>query len=171
MTKLKIILAIVFSFGLSNGFAQKVSNGAYNLMLKTLLSHNVNEVDVYNIDTTEEIIFLDSREKEEYKVSHIKNAIWVGYNDFDIERVKNVDKDKKIVVYCSVGKRSEDITEKLMKAGYKNVSNLYGGIFEWVNNDKPVYKDQEITKQVHAYNKTWGIWLSKGEKVYNTNKN
>jgi len=33
-------------------------------------------------------------------------------------------------VYCSLGIRSEVIAKKLKKAGYTNVFNLYGGIFE-----------------------------------------
>ena len=41
-------------------------------------------------------------------------------------------------MYCSIGKRSEKVTQKLKKAGYNNVSNLYGGIFEWVNQGNEV---------------------------------
>lgn len=154
------------ALGLNNGYAQKVSSGAYSVMLKTLLSHKVKEVDVYSIDTTQDVIFLDSREKDEYKVSHIKDAIWIGYDDFNMRRVKNIPKDSKIIVYCSVGKRSEDITARLEKAGYTDVANMYGGIFEWVNSEQPVYNGDEKTNQVHAYNKAWGVWVNKGEKVY-----
>lgn len=149
-----------------NANAQKVNSGTYNLMLKTLLSHSVNEVSVSQTDTLKNVVYIDSREQAEYNVSHIKNAIWVGYNDFDTERMKEVSKNSKIVVYCSVGKRSEDIALQLKKAGYTDVANLYGGIFEWVNTGKPVYNQQGETNKVHAYSKTWGIWLNKGKKVY-----
>ena len=44
---------------------------------------------------------------------------------------------------------------------------MYGGIFEWVNEGFPVVNNQEKqTDNVHAYNKSWGIWLKKGVKVY-----
>ena len=47
------------------------------------------------------------------------------------------------------------------------VYNLYGGLFEWVNQGKEVVKPNgETTETVHAYSKSWGIWLKKGEKVY-----
>lgn len=148
-------------------FAQKVESGAYNLMLKTMLSHNVEEVEVCDVkDKQSEVILLDSRSKEEYEVSHLKGARWVGYDDFDTSRVSGIPKDKKIVVYCSVGYRSEKITEKLNAAGYKSVYNMYGGIFEWVNRGYPVYRNGKQTKKVHAYNKKWGVWLKEGEKVY-----
>jgi rhodanese-related sulfurtransferase len=155
----------VFSFG-SSSAQRKVESGAYNLMLKTLLSHSVEEISVDEAAKAKDAVFIDSREQQEYKVSHIKDAVWVGYEDFDIKRMNGVPKDKKVIVYCSVGKRSEDITERLQKAGYKDIANMYGGIFEWANSGKPLYNKQGKTDTVHAYSKTWGIWLNKGEKVY-----
>jgi len=137
-------------------------------MLATMLSHNVKEVGPKEVDRDSTAVFLDSREKTEYNVSHLKNAVWVGYDDFDLNRVKNIAKDKKVIVYCSVGYRSEKITEKLNKAGFKNVSNMVGGIFEWKNQNNAVVDNTGAeTQKVHAYNKTWGMWLNKGEKVYN----
>lgn len=155
----------VFSFG-SSSAQRKVESGAYNLMLKTLLSHSVEEISVDEAAKAKDAVFIDSREQQEYKVSHIKDAVWVGYEDFDIKRMNGIPKDKKVIVYCSVGKRSEDITERLQKAGYKDIANMYGGIFEWANSGKPLYNKQGKTDTVHAYSKTWGIWLNKGEKVY-----
>lgn len=108
-------------------------------MLKSLLSHTVREVTVSQLEKSNDVILLDSREKKEYDVSHLKNSIWVGYSDFNLERLKGIDKSSKIVVYCSVGYRSEKISEKLLSNNYTNVSNLYGGIFEWVNNNSPIY--------------------------------
>ncbi|MFZ1571668.1 MAG: rhodanese-like domain-containing protein, partial [Candidatus Kapaibacterium sp.] len=121
-------------------------------MLKSLLSHTVREVTVSQLEKSNDVILLDSREKKEYDVSHLKNSIWVGYSDFNLERLKGIDKSSKIVVYCSVGYRSEKISEKLLSNNYTNVSNLYGGIFEWVNNNSPIYDlNNKSTKKIHAY--------------------
>ncbi|MBC8047867.1 MAG: rhodanese-like domain-containing protein, partial [Fimbriimonadaceae bacterium] len=85
-----------------------------------------------------------------------------------IARLGSISNDEKIVVYCSVGYRSEKITEKLIAAGYTNVSNLYGGIFEWMNQENNIVDaNGELTNKIHAYSKIWGVWLSEGEKVYN----
>lgn len=147
---------------------KKVESGAYNLMLKALLKDNVPEVSAAEAHQNQnKYVFLDSREKREYEVSHIKDAVWVGYDDFDIHRLKGIPKDQEIVVYCSVGARSENISNKLIAAGYTHIHNMYGGIFEWVNEGFPVFNMQgKQTNKVHAYSKTWGIWLKKGEKVY-----
>lgn len=146
----------------------EIKNKAYANRLKYLLSHNVEEISVKDATAlADKVIFLDSREQSEYDVSHIKDAQWIGYNDFDTKRLKGVSKKSKIIIYCSVGYRSEKITSKLNKLGYKNVSNLYGGIFEWVNQGNKVYNnDKEVTLKVHTYNKRWGKWLNRGVKVY-----
>jgi len=71
-----------------------------------------------------------------------------------------------IVVYCSLGIRSEIIGKQLIAEGYTAVYNLYGGIFEWVNKGKAVYNNTQETSKVHAYSKSWGSYLLKGTKVY-----
>jgi len=115
------------------------------------------------------ILLLDTREKEEYNVSKINGAVFVGYNQFSIKQFSNFasDKNQPIVVYCSLGVRSEDIGEELKKAGYTNIKNLYGGIFEWKNQGNPVLDAQgKETENVHAYSVAWSKWLTKGNKVY-----
>jgi len=147
----------------------KVNDAAYATMLNTLLAHSVPEISVEELAKEKEnYILLDAREKKEYKVSHLKGAKYVGYLGFSPKKVKELSKDKPIVVYCSVGYRSEKITERLKKMGYQEVYNLYGGIFEWVNQGNNVVTGEEAdpTKQVHAYDKVWGAWLKQGDKVY-----
>lgn len=120
-------------------------------------------------DSYNEVILLDAREKREYEVSHLKNAIHVGYNDFDIEEtLAYLSKaSQPIVVYCSIGVRSEDIAEQLKKRGFTRVYNLFGGIFEWSNHHKPVFnKEGKKTDRIHAYSEKWGQFLQSGTKVY-----
>ncbi|PZW43917.1 rhodanese-related sulfurtransferase [Mesonia algae] len=115
------------------------------------------------------ITILDARQIKEYQISHLANAIYVGSKDFNIELTKDrlPKKDEPIVVYCSIGVRSEKIAKKLKDAGYKNVKNLYGGIFEWKNNGFTVYNLQsQPTDSVHTYSKKWSNYLQQGIKVY-----
>ncbi len=144
----------------------QVSSTSYNLMLKTLLSNSVEQISIEDADANI-AIFLDARTKAEYDVSHIEGSIWVGYENFKLDAIDQLPRDKKIIVYCSVGYRSEKIGEKLESAGFLNTYNLYGGIFEWVNSGKEIVNSLgEPTEQIHAYNKVWGVWLNKGQKVY-----
>ena len=160
------ILLIIGMFWFLRAPAQ-VKNSAYDLTLKALLSHSVPEVSVSQLKEINNVLLIDAREWNEYQVSHIRNARYVGYDQFEIGKMQSINKNQKIVVYCSVGYRSEKVAEKLMQAGFMDVSNLYGGIFEWVNQGCPVVDEKgNKTEKIHAYNKTWGVWLSKGVKVY-----
>ncbi len=114
-------------------------------------------------------VVLDAREPQEYEVSHLKGAICVGYDDFNVEIVEKeiLNKDQEIVVYCSLGIRSEVVADKLKKAGYTNVKNLYGGIFEWKNKHFSVYNIQDKeTDSIHTFSKKWSKWLTNGIKIH-----
>ncbi|WP_339662072.1 rhodanese-like domain-containing protein [uncultured Polaribacter sp.] len=141
---------------------------------KLLNKFNKNNVPYISVDSLssekKKAILLDAREAKEYNVSHLKDAICVGYDHFDLQKTIEklpTDKNAKIVVYCSLGIRSEIVADKLIKAGYTNVYNLYGGIFEWKNNNFQVMDTLgNTTEKVHTFNEDWSKWLTKGEKVY-----
>lgn len=126
-------------------------------------------ISVDQLKATDSTVLLDTRTWNEFSVSHLKNAKWVGHKEFDIDSIiaQIPDRQTPIVVYCSIGVRSEDIGEKLQKAGYAHVRNLYGGIFEWKNQGNPVFDlEGRKTEKVHAFSKYWGKLLKKGKKVY-----
>ena len=93
--------------------------------------------DLKNIQ--DEVIIFDARKLEEYEISHIPQARFIGYKEFSPERLNGIPKEKKIILYCSIGYRSEKIGEKLRKAGLlERIYNLYGSIFEWANRGYPL---------------------------------
>ncbi len=148
---------------------QKIST-TYDAMLRRRLSFTVPLINCEQLATvqkTESILLLDAREPSEFLVSHIAGARHVGYNFFELKNLPAVPKNTPIVVYCTVGYRSEKIGEKLITAGFTNVKNLYGSIFEWVNEGYPIVDNKEKpTDRVHAYSRAWSVWLQKGKKVY-----
>jgi rhodanese-related sulfurtransferase len=160
------ILILMFGTIFAQANAQ-VRSKSFKILLETMLKKDVPIVSCEELKKMDDVILLDTRAKKEFEVSHLKNAIWVGYEDFNLAKMKAIPKDSKLVVYCSIGVRSEKIGEKLQAAGYQNVHNLYGSIFEWVNQGNSVVDSLEKpTKKVHGYSKTWAIWLDKGEKVF-----
>jgi rhodanese-related sulfurtransferase len=161
MKKTIYILAVLCSVSLSGQSLKK--------LLKKHNTESVAYASVAFVKANSSFVLLDAREQKEYDVSHLKNAIQVGYDHFDLAKTtsKLTDKNATIVVYCSVGIRSEDIAEKLQKAGYKNVFNLYGGIFEWKNKQNIVVDSlNNPTEKIHTFSKEWSTWLKKGIKVY-----
>lgn len=155
----------LFSLG---SFAQ-IRNPEYKNMLDSLYKHTVPLISVEDFKKLDQhnLYVLDTRETKEYNVSHLKQARHVGYFWFDMRRVFDIPKNATVVLYCSVGWRSEVIGEKLISYGFKNVFNLYGSIFEWVNEGNPVYKSNGIqTSEIHTFNKDWSRWVERGTKVY-----
>jgi len=164
-----LILVIIICLPLT-ATAQGYKQKQFNKMVHNLLDHTVPEINAKLAKYDSSIIYLDARELNEFNISKIENAKWVGYTDFDLTRVENLDKNQPIIVYCSVGYRSEKITERLKENGFTNISNMTGGLFEWVNFKKPILNsNNEITKKIHAFDKEWGKWLDESivEKVYN----
>lgn len=144
----------------------------YDQKLQSLYSNTVPLVQPQEVKeklNKKDVVILDTRSAKEYSVSHLPKAQFVDYERFDISQVSNIPKDKEVIVYCSVGYRSEKIGEKLKEAGFENVSNMYGGIFQWKNEDFEVVKQEgKVTDSVHTYNKRWSKWLEEGKgiKVY-----
>jgi len=160
----KIITYIVICLSIS-GFSQK----SLSKVLDKYNKESIPYISVEDASKKQNAIILDARELSEYKISHLQHAICVGYDNFNLKKTtkKLNNKEQPIIVYCSIGIRSEDIAEKLKKAGYKNIYNLYGGIFEWKNNNFPVYNSEEKeTDSIHTFNKAWSKWLKKGVKIY-----
>jgi rhodanese-related sulfurtransferase len=162
------VFFLVLAFFAQNSLLAQVNSNRYDLMLRNLLARSVPEMSVSALSKSPgNYTLLDARETSETKVSGIEGALSVGYDAFQLQSVAHLDRNTPIVVYCSVGYRSEKVAEKLIAAGFTNVSNLYGGIFEWVNQGYSLVDSKgKPTRKVHAYSRAWSIWLTKGEKVY-----
>ena len=101
-------------------------------------------------------VLVDVRTTDEWNVSHIAGARRVDPNA-SVERAANgVAKETPIVTYCAVGYRSGEIAERLRAAGFTNVHNLEGSIFQWANEHRPLVRGEERVSQVHPYNNFWG---------------
>lgn len=168
MTLFKGIKWLALLLPLSLGLSGCAQDKTFDEMVDRLITRSIPLVLPEDCSDDSSCVFLDAREFREYEVSHIMSAVPVGYKDFSLDSLVGIPSDAHIVVYCSVGYRSEKIGEKLKKAGYEHVSNLYGGIFHWVNTGNTVYQNGEATDQVHAYSKKWGQWLEEEacEKVF-----
>ncbi|WP_438961559.1 rhodanese-like domain-containing protein [Nonlabens sp.] len=114
----------------------------------------------------DQFTILDTRKKAEYEVSHLPSAIWVG-EKLNKKDLKNIPDNLPIVVYCTVGVRSENFGEELLNAGFSRVFNLHGSIFSWKDAGNDVVdSDGNTTEKVHVFSKEWERYLKTGEKVY-----
>jgi hydroxyacylglutathione hydrolase len=80
-----------------------------------------------------EIQLLDVREPSEWKEEGTaEDANLIFFVDLP-EKAGSLPTDKPIAVTCSVGKRSSIASSLLERAGFKNVSNVLGGMTAWYN--------------------------------------
>jgi len=150
---------------MSSGLAHAQS---IDSLLKKYNNHSVPYISVEELAMDyKDYVVLDTRKREEYDVSHLPNAIWVGEK---WQASKFLKKQDKVVVYCSVGIRSEDYGEQMLEAGFTNVSNLYGSIFSWKDAGFEVVDlTEKPTNDVHTYSKVWAKYLKTGNKRYGKN--
>lgn len=142
----------------------------YQQLLRTLYRNTVPTVPAAAL--AEELaaprppLLLDVRTPVEYRVSHLRGARFVAFDSIATAQFADLDRTQPVVVYCSVGVRSERLGERLYALGFRNVRNLYGGLFEWVNEGHSVVDSAGSTTNVHPYSPFWSPWLKRGRKVY-----
>ena len=157
-----LIFIITFTVSFSQDIQVRCINPRFDQLVDNYLDYSVSAISVADaFESKSDYIFLDSREKEEYNTSHIENAIHIGYDDLNVDSIKQIlPKEKAIIIYCSIGYRSEKIGEILVQNGYLNVQNLYGSIFEWVNQHHLIVDNKgKPTTALHTYNKKWSKWV------------
>jgi rhodanese-related sulfurtransferase len=105
-------------------------------------------------------VLLDVRTEEEWNVSHVSGARRVEPNASIEEATAGMPKGTPIVTYCAVGYRSAALATKMREAGFTNVRNLEGSIFQWANEHRPLVRDGKPVTAVHPYSSLWGRLLT-----------
>ncbi len=170
--RILVFFLLIFDWGCSQVPAQKPAcmDPAFDEKVRRTISFTVPLMSVEELHAnTQNVRIFDARERAEYEVSHIPGAAYIGYKHFDIQALTKLAKDTPIVIYCSIGYRSEKIGERLQEKGFTKVYNLYGSIFEWVNRGYPVVDASgKQVQKVHTYNKEWSRWVdaNKAKKIW-----
>lgn len=121
--------------------------------LLTLAKIEAGEMSVMTLkkmlDAEKEVIILDVREKEQRAEGEIYAddtfAITRGNLEFKVlNLIKN--KDAVIVTYCRGGSRGVLAAQTLKNLGYKNATNLKGGLKAWAKAGFPVETGLGVVK-------------------------
>ncbi len=92
------------------------------------------------LSATPERQVLDVRTKEEFSGDRLPDALNADFTKTEEfrERVRFLDKDKPVFVYCLSGGRSQKAAEYLTRQGFGEVYDLKGGMRSWLADQKPV---------------------------------
>ena len=163
------IIFINFCFFVNLAFGSGVQEN-FDTLLSRLYRNTVPTISTYELsaqmNSGKEMIILDTRSMKEFDISHIKNAVFINYKKPDLDFLTGVSKQTQIIVYCTVGYRSERIGEFVAKLEFKQIYNLYGGLTQWVNDGYPVYDNHGKTKKIHGYSEEWAKWIQTGDVIY-----
>lgn len=151
------LLSLLLSVFILSACAQK----DFDQTVNSYLNYTVDTISTNKLaEILDSVKLVDARSTIEYSASKIKGAQFIDYDNPNFKSL-DLDKTDTIVVYCTIGYRSEKIAEKLKKKGYKNVYNLYGGIIQWANDSNQVCSPNGMTTDfVHTYDESWGKWLT-----------
>ena len=84
------------------------------------------------LKSTSNLTLVDVRTPEEYAGGHLPNSINIDWNGDQFNAAtEKLDKSKPVFVYCMSGGRSHNAAQDLQKRGFKNVTELKGGILKW----------------------------------------
>lgn len=168
---LRLIAAGLFLFGAASGslFAggsaesfdealESIYEGRHNLITADEL---VELIDSGAIGS--EVYLLDIRSDEEWQVSRIEGAEYIGYDGFSLDEVSHIPKDARVILYCAVGWRSGRVGRTMRDAGFSNLQDLYGGILLWADEGRPMRNDQGEAHRVHGSQRRWGRWVQNPE--------
>ena len=107
---------------------------------KSMLGGGANNIDPVEANTKLQAkpapILLDVREKEEFREIHIPGAKLIPLGEL-ANRMKELPKDREILVICASGSRSSLATRQLVGMGYQ-AFNIRGGMMNWHRAGLPV---------------------------------
>ena len=95
---------------------------------------------------------LDVRTEAEFKVSHLANARRVDEGIAVNALLATLNTNRPVVVYCAVGYRASVLAQRMQRAGFTNVYNLQGAIFDWASEERPMESEGKPATKVHPYN-------------------
>ncbi len=88
------------------------------------------------IDRGDKFVLIDVREPHEYQIGNIPFARLIPLGDV-AKRMNELNAGDEIVVHCKSGVRSAKAANLLRESGFKNVSNMKGGILAWSDKVDP----------------------------------
>jgi rhodanese-related sulfurtransferase len=89
------------------------------------------------LDAKEALQIVDTRETEKYNECHIDSAVSIPQIELP-ERLSEIARDSKVVIYCIYGMKSEQVYIYLKdKLKIQNLSILEGGIYQYARDIDP----------------------------------
>ncbi len=100
------------------------------------LAREISVDQAYEMYQQPDVFVLDVREKAEWDEYHAPNTTLIPLGELQ-SRSNEIPKDKKILVICRSGNRSQQGRDILIAAGF-NATSMAGGLREWYEKGYPI---------------------------------
>ncbi len=88
------------------------------------------------MDERKPFVLIDVREPHEFQICRIPGSTLIPLGDVP-KRMHELNSADEIVVHCRSGQRSAQAVDLLMKAGFRKIHNLKGGVLAWADQVDP----------------------------------
>jgi phage shock protein E len=92
------------------------------------------------LERGEKVVLIDVRTPQEHNEAHIPGSVLMPLDT--LESVSKLPEGGRQIIYCRSGKRSLKAIEILSAKGFKDLTNLEGGINAWIAIGGPVTSDK-----------------------------
>jgi len=140
---MKILIKKIIKCIIVLGFGFIISCGSDNTEPQTIINNSVNnkssisDVNYINsqmlmnlIDSKASLQIIDIRNKNDYLSGHIPGAVSIPYNEL-LYRLKELDTQSNIILYCNYGITSVSAAKSLQKLGFDKLYSLSEGYSKW----------------------------------------
>lgn len=125
-----LLLGVLITFGCSDSSAEiEVKNKSISQkkeMAQAISYKTIEWNEAIQLNQKEGALFLDVRTPAEVAEGAVSGALAIPLQELD-RRFSEIPKDKKLLVYCRSGRRSEAASSMLIQAGFSEIYNIRGG--------------------------------------------
>lgn len=131
-----LIISVFFVAVVTNSYSQakKVNNNTKEIKMPVPV--NLSAIEFKKMIDNEDAILLDVRTVREFMQGHIKGAINIDWYQGTFEsKVAELDKTKKVLIYCRSGNRTGKAKYFMIGLGFTRIYNLEYGVNDWARNN------------------------------------
>ena len=120
MRQILLFAALATSLALLSGCTLSKTKKDTEDMTGKAAYHKLSAEEAYEMMTSQEVVVVDVRTREEYDGGHIENAVLVPNESIGSEMPEALpDKEATLLVYCRSGRRSKDAHKSCWRWGIR----------------------------------------------------
>lgn len=138
--------------------ADGLDDGTYDF---SKVGNHLSAFEFHNLLEHPDSLVIDMRNNYESEIGRFENSVCPDADTFrdairEVIRNHGHDKEKKVLLYCTGGIRCEKASSFLLHNGFKDVSQLYGGIIEYAQQIKQAGLTSKFTGKNFVFDERLG---------------